>query len=186
MKYVILSLIAVLTFGCGKLSNDKDKDKGDDSKGVGAQNVIIQEKGKTIGYFLGFANPDNSTFRYYPSSSTSLAFIALSEDGSIVEVDLQTGEYYSDRVSYLGDASCNGQAYSLGNVVKNQIIFVNGQYFKSDGVSRTLTPTSCKDKTGCYITDGCSVTQISGLPLSVVSRPYDFTKIAPITLTVEK
>lgn len=178
MKTLILVLIASFAINaCGK--------KGEQSPDptVASTDITVSDNGKVVAYFLGFAT-DNGSSRYQ-SNANADAFLLL-KTGEIVEVDLVSGKYVSDKVAY-ASSGCSGQAFSMANVLANQVLYVTGSgFFKATGKTQDVTPTSCASETdGCY-TQGCSGLHWNGVAMKPVEEPYDFTRLAPIVISENK
>lgn len=185
-KFIVFSLAALFITSCGQLNTDGSSTVGGGGGGsgnVGFGRGVIKSGGTTVAHVVSFLS-GSRVFVYIPSAL------------KYASVHLESGTYSSNVRLYFTSDNCSGSGYTntdwLGEIGKtivsdgtnywsissrvNPAVTLNIESREEAGVLSTVCDSSFSGTVA--LNEHCGV-------LTATTRPYDFTAIAPLTITYE-
>jgi hypothetical protein len=174
-------LAACSLIGCGDAENGEGL--GSSVDGSPFSNVIATKKNRLIGYIINFQD-GYALLKIADKKKKSLPF---------VEIDLDSGDYRAypnvrSSVIYFAKENCRGKAVieKFSGEVGNTIIHIkNGSFMRlkkfKDYSKRPFSYNSQLTWTGDCMAATGTFNRSAGL-LKKASRPYEFSKIAPLDI----
>jgi len=180
MRNILIFIVIVFISSCGK----KATDPAGTTTSSGSTKAVIKNGTTTVAHVVDFLERSR-IFIYIPSAS------------KYATVYLESGNYdINGSGLYFTDDDCSGTGYALGwigELGKTVAFDGNNYWLISSRVSESLYPVTLKSyalrgvsSTSCVnnLMTNTTIFKYSGL-LTATTRPYDFTAIAPLTITYE-